>query len=785
MPSKSESTWKLQVKDKFFGKFNVSFDEKWIDLIVEPIADGLFAPFLWAESKKDVSEISKMFAQLLLTIKPIYDEGKKNLPKYLGVHDKTKICFVEFYHFLPLFTLNDFDWTEKPSNVSKKTENSVANFLFPKEKIDNSPVIYEFCLASEEKELKKFIKENFTLTGDTVKLQITKNNFLHVYNRWEQDVRPTINAASGVLSRNSLIDGDFYLADLLSEDNFSVHPALKVRLSGKYFDILVKMNDEALFKQEITFTDKGAAHDKFWTKYQRPPAKEYWDYMLDRRELLVPQKVREQKGAYFTPQIWAEKAQEYLAKVFGDDWQDEYYIWDCCCGTGNLLVGLVNKDNIWASTLDEPDVNVVHELIKSGRNLWKSQVFQFDFLNDDFKPLSEGGKLPDELYGIIMSPEKQRKLIMFINPPYVEPRGETVGKANKKGYHISNFHTRCLPLIGNAAIEKFAQFLARMKYALPLSKIGTFGTLKYVNAPNFRKFRDYFTVEYKGGFIIPANTFDNVNGNFPIGFLIWDLEAQKGFQQIKTDVFDKDNKKLSFTKRFYKHDEKTQLINDWVRTFPQIKQPLATIIGPAADFQHQQNVWIIAPETDSNWFHWQIGEENLLPTAVYFAVRHVIPHTWINHNDQLLFPNDAYKRSKRFLHNCLTFALFHEKNKIKSAEGMNHWLPFKAREVKAAAKFESDFMVKFLRERKFGTAAQAVFNTGRALWAYYHQHNPPVNDASLYDIRAYFKGTKNGRVNAKSSDAKFTELDKALKDAMKTLADEIKPCLYEYGFLME
>jgi type I restriction-modification system DNA methylase subunit len=52
---------------------------------------------------------------------------------------------------------------------------------------------------------------------------------------------------------------------------------------------------------------------------------------------------RERKGAFYTPQIWVEKSQEYLAKVFGENWQDEYYIWDCCCGTGNLLAGLLPK----------------------------------------------------------------------------------------------------------------------------------------------------------------------------------------------------------------------------------------------------------------------------------------------------------------------------------------------------------------------------------------------------------------------------------------------------------
>ena len=42
--------------------------------------------------------------------------------------------------------------------------------------------------------------------------------------------------------------------------------------------------------------------------------------------ILVPQDVRERKGSFFTPAIWVEKSQQYLAVVLGENWQDEYYV---------------------------------------------------------------------------------------------------------------------------------------------------------------------------------------------------------------------------------------------------------------------------------------------------------------------------------------------------------------------------------------------------------------------------------------------------------------------------
>jgi len=79
-------------------------------------------------------------------------------------------------------------------------------------------------------------------------------------------------------------------------------------------------------------------------KYERPPLEEYWDYIINRRDLLVPQDIRERKGSFFTPRQWVELSQKYIGDALGDDWQDEYVIWDCAAGTGNLLAGLTTKE---------------------------------------------------------------------------------------------------------------------------------------------------------------------------------------------------------------------------------------------------------------------------------------------------------------------------------------------------------------------------------------------------------------------------------------------------------
>jgi len=99
-------------------------------------------------------------------------------------------------------------------------------------------------------------------------------------------------------------------------------------------------------------------------------------------------------------------------------------------------------------------------------------------------------------------------------------------------------------------------------------------------------------------------------------------------------------------------------------------------------------------------------------------------------------------------------------------------------------------MSKFLNGRELSAEAQAVYDAGLALWKYYHakiKNNRTASvNASFYDIRAFFQGRdESGKMNTKSEDETYNGLIKALRDALKTLAEKIQPKVYEYGFLKE
>jgi len=761
---------------------------------------------LWAEAKTKDFDVVAMFAQLIITIGKERTFDKHLPPSFLGVFDFKKMVFVPYNEVSDLFYLNDFNWNVTPSNHETK------EFALIKDRIEGilSKNTYVFDFLLNETELKFFIKHNLATGNDDAKILIDKNNFVPIYLRWLTQVKPHINFDWVEGKKQNILDSDFFLADLFVDDKGTVSidddtpikEELFVVFKNSHYEI-AKENLKSLFNAIIDIKDKNK-YEQFWKKYRREPLKEFQQYIIDRRDLLIPQDVRERKGAFFTPQIWVELSQKYLAEVLGEHWQEEYYVWDCAAGTGNLLVGLINKYKVWASTLDQADVNVMHERIKNGANLLPDHVFQFDFLNDDFS------KLPKGLQNIINDPEKRKKLVVYINPPYAEAgdiKQRSGTGTNKALTSIQNYtYLKYRSLIGKASNELFTQFLVRIYNEIPMCKIANFSKLKILQASNYSEFRNVFKAKLFNIFIVPADTFDNVTGNFPIGFFIWDTSIKENFKSIKANVYN-ENAEILEKKNIICLDNYTSLTG-----FGKLKKSSENnFIGHFAargnDFQNQNAVFIdnYEKEKKGGGLHINIAFQNLIEVCISFSVRHCIKATWLNDRDQFLYPKDGWEADKEFQNDCLAFTLF--SNNIQSQYGTNHWIPFTEQEVNARGKFESNFMTDFMRGKlnqesagdlfgnsggspaaplEFSPTAQEVFTAGLALWRYYHQQIGCNVNASLYDIREHFQGrNEKGKMNIKSEDAHYMERIGTLRAKLKILADNIAPKVYEYGFLKD
>lgn len=296
-------------------------------------------------------------------------------------------------------------------------------------------------------------------------------------------------------------------------------------------------------------------------------------------------------------------------------------------------------------------------------------------------------------------------------------------------------------------------------------------------------------------------------------------------KSITLDVFNENGASLG-KKRFYTTLDSKESINKWIKRYDDEENFRAGLLDTRGnDFQNQQYINIKSQDfiitAHSTGFY--LTPYNLIPMAIYFSVRHCIPHTWINHNDQFLNPNKKWEKDTEFHSDCLIFMLFHGKNRITSKVGINHFIPFSEKEIDAAEAFESHFMQDFLqgkikisnKKKKgqqefdfqsdeledtftptkpliFSDEAKEVLQAGKELFKHYHtqakdkeNYNP---NTALYDIKAHFQGFNDkGKMNPpqKAQDEAYKDKLGELNYALKNLAKKIEVKVYEYEFLLE
>lgn len=372
---------------------------------------------------------------------------------------------------------------------------------------------------------------------------------------------------------------------------------------------------------------------------------------------------------------------------------------------------------------------------------------------------------------------------------------------------------------GYASRELFTQFLVRISRELPTATIAIFSKLKYVNAPNFEKFRQSWHASYLGGFVVHSKAFDGLGGNFPIGFLVWRTGQATRTKQVITEVvaeaLDRYAKPVG-EKAFYSLPKNTHL-NEWIDRLRTngVNIPLKNAVTPQSgkakvsswidtaigylycnsnDLQHagQQTALFSSVYNGGNGFY--VVPENLWKIAVIFSVRRLIKGTWLNDRDQFLQPTKSL--SNEFKCDCLMWMLFNGSNVSAGANDLewngknwsliNHFIPFSEAEVGAPDRFESDFMVQYLADKSLSVEALAVLDAGRGLWRAYfadvdvrtvrdeYKLNRP--DVGWYQIRNALK-SRNASGDTSPVNLGPFEL------AYQALTDKLQPQVFSLGFL--
>ncbi len=757
---------------------------------------------IWFEAKEG-GKISSyaMFTQLLHYVQDALNKGEI-IPPFLAVIDMEKAALMKTADILPLLKKKSVKWGKSASQYPKEALDEVSAYI--------GAYFVSFKIATHEQEFIQAVKQAIQ-TGEIIRAQITPDNLKQVFDKWVAMIGREI---IGVSEEDYAL---LFFADIMHDGTLSTHENLPAELLHKNNAPVFSLNGKLY---ELANKE---GYRRFWAIYHKPPHSEYRNYLLERRDSLIPLDERSFKGAFYTPLTVVDAAYNKLTDVLGRNWQKNYIVWDMCCGVGNLEVKHSNPRNLYMSTLDQADIDVM----KATKTCAAAYRFQYDYLNDDITDdgqidYSLTNKVPKELQQAI---KDGKKILVLMNPPYAEV-GSGIGKGNKNKKKVEQTKINALMKskeIGYASKELFVQCLSRIAQEIPTATIALFSILKYVNAPNFEKFRQTWNAEYLGGFIVPSKIFDGLKGDFPIGFLVWktnqNAKKRKPIIEVAVEIFDKKVQPIG-EKKFYNLPNNVYL-NVWIdkpktnnqialplcnalniSKNPRIKKSCDTMIGflytNSNDLQHAGRETCITSSifTGGNGGGSYVTPENLWQAAVIFAARRLIKQTWLNDRDQFLQPTGEL--TDEFKHDCLIWMLFNGSNLTASANDLewngkkwsivNHFIPYSEEEIGAPDRFESDFMVQYLKKKKLSQEAKAVLNAGQLLW------------------RAYFSATDNYRVREElklnRADVGWYQIRNALKKrnesgdyppidfseferVYKELTVKLQPLVFELGFLRE
>ena len=748
---------------------------------------------IWFEAKEAPTPPLLMFAQLLVYVRAARKRGEP-IPGFLCVIDREKAALMATEHALPLLDDKAIVWPKSGSAAGKALAALIAST------IETHFVLYQ--IDGYEAEFIRTAKD-VVREGRIIRTPITPDNLRQVFDKWVA----MIGVELGV-SRPA----DFavlFFADIMHDGSNAMMTNLPARLlydGGKpVFLLYGKTYDLA--------SERG--YRNFWNIYHRPPEQKHRHYLLERRDSLLPMDEQKFKGAFYTPLHIVDKAYDQLTATLGSNWQQRYIVWDMCAGVGNLEAKHSNLRNVFMSTLDQEDVTIM----RSNPAFAGAEIFQYDYLNDDVTDFgaidySLSDKVPIALRQAIADAREGKKgakpILVLINPPYGEA-ANAQGNAGKTGIATTRV-SHGMDDLGYAARELFAQFMHRMMIEVPAAKLAMFAKLKYVNAPNFDKFRERWRAKFLDGFVVPSKVFDGLKGNYPIGFLIWDMGVNDPSASVSTTALDRQGNPVG-EKTFFDVTN-DRMLSKWIKRLPASGQvvPLTNAVTPksgyakvttwhagaighmlanANDLQHSSTLTAMYSSVCSQGNGFYVTSENLWQAAIVFSVRRLIKPTWLNDRDQFLQPSQPL--SDEFKSDCLVWMLFNGSNLTAGADGLrwnerdwsltNHFIPFTESEVGAKARFESDFMVRYMAGMAFSPEAQAVLDEGRKLWTRFHATQFPNKIREEYKLGRADAGWYQVRRSLEAfSDTELTNFE-PFKAAYSDLSVKLRPQVFELGFL--
>ena len=628
---------------------------------------------------------SKVLAQVIFYLKRLEDNGKE-IPHIVFVGDKDE-CFIVHTNYLVDYLKKDYDWSKAPSQAHINNPDLVLE-LAKDDKLQEQCYVYS---VEEGFKLEEVVEKMKGLTvGTPVKVRVTEKNIAKIFEYFTMNVLS--RKSNGQARYNPREQVELFMTIVNERNDCYAHPNKPGKAVFKGKEVDVKRDAFNQFKNHYEFN------------YTVEEKKEF-TAIADR---LIEDSERRMKGDFYTQQIWVDEAHKMLAENLGDNWKEEYMVWDCAAGTMNLTRDYTFKE-LYSSTLHEHDL-----VISEKYNPW-SVKFQYDFLNDDveimdelLKKVENGHKLTTkDFYGTKLWQKAQdlitglllgKKLLFFINPPY--GRGSELSqmaggnREAKKGIQKSKINDIMLRnKIGASSANLYAQFMFRVKLFADMFKgevsLGLFSPTAFMTGESFKGLREALfgeTFKYVDGMMFQASQFADVSDNWGISFTILkstrvDKEVPEQFK-IKLKENTISGVSTIRIKRLYNLDNKQSGI-EYARSLEKSEKIEYPVMSSGLkvkqdtmlvdeDFIGQLGVNTNIVEKNSmgcsilsskfkGWAFIDIKQENLMRAVSYFAARKLLRGNfadWANSKDEYMWPNTEHELYGQWEKDSLVYSLF-------------------------------------------------------------------------------------------------------------------------------
>ena len=539
---------------------------------------------------------------------------------------------------------------------------------------------------------------------------------------------------------------------------------------------------------------------------------------------LIEDKERRNKGQFYTPKIFADYAHKMISEVLGNNWKDEYVVWDNCCGTKNLTRDYKFKE-LYCSTLEKAELDI------SAQFNTEAVSFQFDFLNEPISGRDSltgvyDDKLPKGLKDALL---ENKPIVFFINPPYGKSTGGRTGGNIDAGVSDTMVKKQMQKenIEGSELIKQFLWRIVDIKRKFNLTNlyIACFTNSSWLIKPQSIKFRELFlnNFEYQKGVMFCAGEFANVSATWGITFNIWKsgnskernnfthqlIENNNGEIKIIGDkvLCNFDGQNIKTTCNFIseklvgkKHKEKIVYCkdikkNEYAVDYGNIYDDYICVIDcHGNNIQNNRYTFIINKYPKSGGGIMQLTKKNIFESCIVHSIKNLITTNWVIDKDTynmnvdipISFRNDAFVYSI-FGNYCCSV-------KIGNDQLKNEFFWMSKSEIESLAlKYNNDycfndahtsserFVYTKLQDISLSPEAQDVMDKAndivRKTFKYresFNKEHPEVQinnwDCGFYQIKKLCKEY-------------MPELLKEFKEVYKVLADKMRPMVYELGFL--